>query len=53
MVRRLVGLKEMARYLRRGVRTVRRYIRERGFPAVLVGGTWEADVADVEVWRRK
>lgn len=50
--RRLYGMKAITRYLGRSAETVQEYRRKHGLPIVKIVGTWEADIHDLEDWRR-
>lgn len=48
----LVGKDEILDYLRRADwRSVRKLIREKGFPAVKVLGRWESSCRAIDEWR--
>jgi len=47
----LVGMIEIAQYVRRSEATVLKLHREYEFPAVKIGGTWESDTAKIDQWR--
>ena len=49
---RLKGMKAIADHMGRHPDTIDNWRRTREFPVVQVGGTWEADVEDIERWRR-
>lgn len=49
----LSGRKEIIRYVGRSWQTIRKWIREKGFPARKLDGRWESDVEMISEWRRK
>jgi len=48
----LVGMEEIKKYYPRGRKLILRLIKEEGFPAKLVNGTYESDKALIDEWRR-
>jgi len=47
----LSGMKEICAYVGKSEKTVRRYISDESFPAVMLAGVWESDTALVDGWR--
>lgn len=48
----LVGMAEIAGYMRRSEKTMLDLIRLEGFPARKIGGIWESDRVLADDWRR-
>jgi predicted DNA-binding transcriptional regulator AlpA len=48
----LQGLKEICAYVGKSANTVKKLIREAGFPAQQIGGVWESDRMLIDDWRR-
>lgn len=48
--RRLVGIKEIAKYVRRSHSTVMLLHRGHKLPMVRVGGIWESNAAEIDRW---
>ncbi len=48
---RLVGWKEITRYVQRSVKTCKKYADTLGMPVVRVGGLVEADRDELDRWR--
>jgi len=51
MEKRLIGIKEIADYLNRSPRTIKRYIKDKSLPVVKVGGVYETEKGQVNDWR--
>ena len=49
----LSGMKEICQYCGRSEATILRLIRDEGFPAVKIGGSWESDREEITTWRRE
>lgn len=51
--RPLTGMKEIAAYAKRSESIILQWIRERGFPAVKIGGsgTWESNTGMIDEWK--
>ena len=49
----LVGREEIAEYVKRSWRTIKRWIDTEGFPAKKMGRRWESDAGLIQEWRRK
>lgn len=49
---RMIGMKEICLHMSRSDATILAWIREMDFPAFKIGGIWEADLSDVEQWRK-
>ena len=47
----LVGMEQIAKYVRRSPATVLAWVQERGFPARKIDGRWESSVSLVDDWR--
>lgn len=45
-------MKEIASYVKRSEATVLNWIRNLGFPATKIGGSWESDTEFIDEWRR-
>ena len=48
----LIGMKEICQYMRRSEASVLMLIRTEEFPAIKVGGIWESDTEEIDLWRR-
>lgn len=49
----LVGMSEIAAFMRRSEKTMLDLIRFEGFPAKKLGGIWESDTVLAAEWRRQ
>lgn len=49
----LIGLKEIAGYLRRSPATAMKLIQTEGLPATKILGVWESDKTLIDEWRRQ
>jgi len=49
--RLLHGMKEICAYVGKSEDTIRKYIRDEGFPAGKEGGGWIADKTKIDAWR--
>ena len=48
---RLIGMKDICNHTHRSESTILTWIRQMDFPAVKVGGIYEADTEDIDRWR--
>ncbi|SDO95451.1 hypothetical protein SAMN05660330_01421 [Desulforhopalus singaporensis] len=48
----LVGMKAICNHMGQSETTVLKLIRQEGFPAVKVCGTWNSDSSEIEAWRK-
>lgn len=48
----LIGVKEIAAYIYRSERTVKRMLKRGDIPARKIGGLWETDSATIDRWRK-
>lgn len=47
----LQGMKQIVDHMKRSEATVLKLIREEGFPAVKIAGSWESTTEQIEKWR--
>lgn len=49
----LHDMKEICKYCKRSPATILAWIRQLGFPAEKIGGSWESDKNEIIAWRIK
>ena len=48
----LSGMKAICQHMKKSDVTILKLVREEGFPAKKIGGTWESDTELIDRWRR-
>lgn len=49
----LPGMKDICKFCNRSPATILIWIRDRAFPAVKIGGSWESDTELIDDWRKQ